>query len=739
MDLHVLSEARKKSTRHREKQRVQTQYLGREAKTVRVFGWRRRAVYIMRELKMSMGQQRIAMSALSKIAQKRGARYLNDQTTDSLTQVLQSFQKNWQRYRDILPRELRRPGVSGVYHTAGTLRTRSGLERVGVTTIGKPASSKQLRMNIAHLTTQKMTKKELETHPHPDVRRLYGAIRPDKVRFRKDSAVVWTADDKPFYILGRLTKPLHRTQLAKKQFDILLPRAMDHRGRRRKIRLEHLDDLNQWTKWRTMMRTKDMVKLETSKPNVQSFAAFIKKVQGYAWKKAKPFYETYQNYKKGKLATEAMRKMYRRPDGGHRKMPPEHKAVHDATWHYWKAHEDKLLGKMPEVEYTDKATGIAVGKEIEALGDSYTWYLWLLASEQQHGIRVSERRNMPENKKLPTKKNPVQARPEHWTIQPVGREEVPRWDTSVLKGIGFSPADFHSFEKALEKSNYKLGHQGVKAISHLWIPLVGNLGGIKALPSDISDYLSDAKSEPKTGYIVGREGGKIVVRKDLALTQYFFQGGTPRRSYSLIPAIGYLQHFDSPKHGGERLVHGQARYVQPPKKVRTKMGRPTVSRMRLGRQVWRKKQRGYVPPMTVSPEQTRKAREQAAANVAERIMRQSVEAVKVQQRFMKRKRQRENIPAWQAPRRKTGFMRVAKLKPIGKEGLMQDISGQWELPSKGKILGSKVHPVTGQRLKVRRQSQRKRYAIRGAGVTLRRKWKKPVRPPIIGMKKKKIE
>jgi hypothetical protein len=625
------------------------------------------------------------MTALGQLEKKHGAHYLNNLPTDTLTHVLKSFKVNFYKYKNIIPREQRRPGVSGVYHTSGTLRTRSGLERRGVTTTGKPPSSKQLRMNIAHLTTQDMAKGELATHPHPDVRHLYGAIRQDKSKFQRDRAVVWTADDKPFYILGQLTKPIHRTAMGQGEYDILIPRAMDHRGRKRKIRLAHLADLNQWTKWRTMMRTKDLAKLHTIKG--KKFDQVVKQAQQHAWKEAKDFYETYKNYRVGVDTVEGFRKLYRRPDGGHRKMDPKHQKVHDAGWHYMKAHEDKLLGKMPQVDFEDKKVEKAIREQTANLGDSYTWYLWLLASEQQHGIRIPERRNMPENKKLPTGKNPVQAKPEHWTLQPTGREEIPRWDATVLKGIGFSAADFRSFEVALEKSNYKFGAQGIKALTHLWVPMVGKLGGIKALPSDISDYLADAKTHPKTGYIVGREGGKIVVRKDLPLKQYFFQAGSPRKTYSMISAVGYLQHFDSPKHGGARLVHGQAGYQTPTKMPKTKMDRPISAQMRARSQSYREKRGRFA--QAYSPGATRKQREQAAGRVAEKLLAQAKQAEERKAAFEKRKLQRAGLPAWQAPKRPTPgtFVRVPRMVPMGGEpgrlGLKRDITGRWEYPEKG--------------------------------------------------------
>lgn len=766
MDFHLLNEARKRSTRHRENQRARTQYLGREAKTVGALGWRKRIVYIMRELRMSPGMQRLAMTALGQLEKKHGAHYLNNLPTESLTFVLKAFKANFYKYKNILPREHRRPGVSGVYHTAGTARTRAGIERsqairqadadaqrkldieLGLArgpatpepevTPGKPASSKQLRMDIAHLTTQDMSKRELAAHPHPAVRHLYGAIRQDKAKFQRDRAVVWTADDKPFYILGQLTKPLHRAAGAKGEFDILLPRSMDHRGRQRKIRLAHLGDYTAWTKWRTMMRTKDMVKLDTIK-GVTNFGQVIKKAQQMAWGHAKDFYETYKNYRAGMEVVTGFRKLYRRPDGGHRKMSSEHQKVHDASWHYMKAHEDKILGKMPKVKFDDEKVEKAIKESTTMLGDSYTWYLWLLASEQQYGIRLPERKQAPENKKLPTGKNPVQAKPEHWTIQPVGREEVPRWDATVLKGIGFSPADFRSFEVALEKSNYKLGLQGNKALTHLWVPMVDKLGGVKALPSDISDYLADAKTYPKTGYVVGREGGKIVVRKDLPLKQYFFQAGSPRKTYSLISAVGYLQHFDSPKHGGVRLVHGQARLQAPPKPVHTTTDRPWSSQMRSRSQSWRTK-RGRVA-QGYHPEQTRKQREQAAGRVAEKLLAQARQAEERRAAFEKRKLQRAGIPAWKAPKRPTPgtFVRVPRMVPRSKLGLQQDITGRWEYPEQGEIMGSRIDPRTGQRIRVRRQPQRKKYVIRGTGVRSARPRRSVVHPNVWLTKRKKSE
>jgi hypothetical protein len=682
---------------------------------------------------MPTNQQRLAMSILNELEKKHGAEYLNTQPTDALTNTLKAFKLDFQRAERVVSPHHVRPGVSGVYRSGGRLTQRSSLERKGVLDPSKPPSSEQLRMNIAHIRTSSMKRHELATHPHPDVQRLYQAINPHKEKMRKDTAVVWTSDDKPFYIFGRITKPVHRTSMGK-DYNILFPRAYDYRGGKRTIPLNRLDDYGRWTKWYNVMRSKDLFKLTRSheaKPIVLkgNFDTVIRKAQEIAWDEAKDFYNTYQDYKKSKAAVEALRKMYRLPTGEHKQMPPEHKKVHDIAWGVWQAAEDKLKGITPNHLKGEAAEEHR--KRLSRLGDSYTWYLWLLAAENQYGVRLPERQKLPENAKYPHVINPVQPQPQHWTIQPTGREEIPRWEADVLRGIGFSPADFRSFEVALQKSGYKLGYQGNKAITHLWVPLTGELinqYGLDVSPPDISDYVKDANKQHSTDYVVGRTGNKVDVQHDLPIPQYKFNGGNPRREFSLIPAIDYLRYFDSPKHGGARLVHGQRFFEEPPKRSRTKaddasrysgMSRKTRERSQ-SYQMRKYGRSGISPRFAYDMERVRADREKIAREIADRMLQQPIKdaraAVSIRSKILQRQNLSTILPGrrdvthiWRAPERTRGFIHSK--------------SGMWELPTTGPVMKTKRHPVTGQLMRVRRQPIRKRYVIRSTGF---RPAKKPV-------------
>jgi len=758
VDLHLLIEARKKSTRSRENQRARQQYLGREATSVGTIGWRRRIVYIMRDLGMPTSQQRLAMSVLAKVEEKRGVEYLNGQTTDTLRATLKAFQKDFKRQERITHPSHLRPGVSGVYRQGGSLSTRSGLERAWIDrqkerealaradaeargvaynpgkvdlepnqTYGKPPSSKQLRMNIAHVRTQDMTRADLEKHPHPDVRKLYTAINPGTGKLRRDGAVVWSADEKPFYILGQLSKPVHRMYMGK-DFNLMFPRGYDYRGNARAIPLNRLDDYGRWTKWYTVMATKEMFKLAAPgqrKPLVYKGAidTVIKKAQEYAWGQAKNFYYAYMSYSKGKKAVKAIRAKYRAKSGVMDKMPAPHKAAHDQFYGLWKSGEDQLQGRMPEAEFESDQARENWKKKLDHMGDSYTWYLWLLASEHQHGVRLPERQKLPENARFPTTKNPVQSKPEHWVIQPTGREEVPRWDTKVLKGIGFSRGDFHNFELALKNSNYKLGYQGNKAVTQLWIPLVGDLHSLYGLDSskaDISDYINDSKKQTYTDYIVGREGGGISVRTKVPLPQYKFQAGNPRKTYSLVPAVGYLQYFDSPSHGGARLVHGQKYLQEPPKKSKTKLDdaskyssmSPRMRARSRSYQMRKYARTGTSPRFAYDMEKVQQDREKIATEIADRMLKQPVQAARAALRIRSKILQRQNLVA-QIPGKKK-ITRVWSAPPRAR-GFIHSKKGLWELPTVGRVVRTKRHPVTGGLIRLRRQPTKKIYHIRSTG------------------------
>lgn len=700
--------ARKRSTRTKANQQARTQYLGREAETVRSYGWRKRAVLIMRGLRMDRSMQDLALKALGAVEAKRGGAYLDRQSDKMLRATLRSFRDSFKADPDLLSTHHKRPGVSGIYKMSGDLRVRSGLERpqdirqadrppIGDEndpaniaylnapepkhTVGLPASSKQLRLNLAHLTTQNLSAEQLRTHEHPDVRKLFSAIDPSKAKFQRDNAVVWSADNKLFYILGKITRHVHVDPNAPKdQFNLLMPRAMDYRNNRQAIPLNRLDDYGSETKWRTVLHTKDMFKMTDPATGKEIVAKgkldnIIVKWQKRAWEEAKPFYETYMDYKVHKKGALRLRKMYTPPGVAHElEMSDDDKRIYDYAFHVWKNKEDMLRGRMPEGEFASDEDRDAHAATLAHLGTSYTWYLWLLASEQAYGVRLPERQALPENHLRPHESSAVVGRKLEWPIQPVGREPVARWDTTALEKTGILGGNIVKFHKDLENSPYKLTNQGDKAITHLWIPLVGDLWKkwkLDTHPAAISDYLASAKRHPETiGHIAGEMGGKLHPRQPgLSIQQYTFEAGTPQRSFSLVPAIGYLQYFDSPAHGGDRLVHGQgiqrakyepearkAKALEPPKED-TAMSR----RARQHRELVGKK-----PAFQYDPLKRKGDLDKIAANLADKILLQQRLQTAKEKETISRIRQRATLNymdtqgqdrrPWRAPKKREGFI-----------------------------------------------------------------------------------
>lgn len=604
MDFHflsILNEARRKSDRRQVKQRTKYEYTGREETTVATASWRRRVEFLMDELHFTKALKDQAMKALNAVAKEKGETYVNHYTSEDFRRVLTQF-RNQFRKKDlgVLSVHHARPGVSGVYHMSGGGIPRSGLERdwelrkqddpnAPETIPGKIPSSKQLRANIAHITTQNLAHSELRHHEHPDVRKLFKAIDPYKPHGEKDMAVVWSADEKPFYVLGKLTRVLGREPGAEdheNEYNVSLPRALDYRNRQ--LPLNQLDTYDSETKWRTATRTQDMFNLTHPVTGQEihisgiSLDAAVVQLQRMAWKEAKPFYETYQAYKHYRGEAAQIKKRHTIPGGeGMLPMDDENRAAWVKARTIETALGSHLKGMESEFDNIKDPKKLEQHRaKIKNMGTSYTWYLWLLASEAQYGVMTKPRMEMLRGSKRPVGRGSgtkAVGKKHTWAIRPVGYEPVARWDTRAIERSGILGGDIVRFEKELKASKYKLqSHQGIKAVRNLWIPLTGDLQkkwGLDTHPTAISDYLHKAKVHPQAKHIVGDMGGKLHPRRELETQMYTFDAGEPRRRFALIPAVPYLQYFDSPHHGGERLVHGkgfQPSMIHDPDLIATK-------------------------------------------------------------------------------------------------------------------------------------------------------------------------
>ena len=589
--------ARKKSTRNQVNQRAKQEYVGQDASATSRIGWRKRVVYIMRDMHTHPVQQRIVLHGLSQVEQQHGAPFLNGLTTTQFQELIrkviwtaaseQNYQRNQQKARwdASVDRDAKStdPSISHLYNSAATITHRvnitpgkedtSTMSLFGDTFVpkGGHGAGDNLRLRLSHTRTQDLSMAELGNHDHPDVQRFHKALKVDK-------GVVLSADGKPFYFFGHISKNIHWTPNAGKGFNVLMPRDMDYRGHKRPFpKPAELYGYNWWTKWRTWFRTENMAKLtgNDGKPIVldMDFDHAVLKMQHWAWGKAKSFYTVLHTYREAKKRKREIEDKYKHHSGIHTQFSSEDELEHRNLIRGIEGMERMFKGQSPRFgKNMDPEIKKSLIGTTSYLGDSLTWYIWLLACEHQFGILVPERKTAPENDDKPTTRNPVQPKLEHSVLQPVGREEVPRWDLDSLKGIGFTSAEFPKFEDELKKSNYHFTEQGNKAETHLWIPLVTDLElkGLKLLPGDISRYLSRATEQRKTDYLVGRENHELSVRRDLPIHQWkFVERG---KSYSLIPAADYLKYFDSPIHGGSRFIHGEPFLMKPPPRLTSQPG-----------------------------------------------------------------------------------------------------------------------------------------------------------------------
>lgn len=555
--------ARKRSTRSIENQRARQQHLGREVKDAPSVAWTRRAGYIMRDLRLHPAQQRITFAALNALAGQKGEQFMANLTSTQMRDLIRKYTWNYTVHSAGMSRD---PRISGFYNSPGSLTHRVGIDVAPEAFADQKKgsipykqrgfnSSEVFRATIDDLDTQRMTTAELKDHKHPHVKMLHKALVDDP-------AAVESADGRHFYVLGHISKTVHRTHTGKSEYNLMMPRAMDYRGNARKFPPpEELIKTGFWTKWRTLLRTQDMAKLKNNAGREielkGSFEEAVKAAQKYAWERGKPFYEILKHYYQVTKILKALEAKTRHKSGVHVAFSHEDELKHRQLTKAKAAIEDIFEGKRPEISSFTPQEREHYTKLAKGIGDSLTWYLWLLACEHQFGVRIPERQRLKTNLDKPTTQNPVQPPTDQSVIQLTGREDTPRWNIEILKNIGFRVSEFDRFEQELKKSNYNFMEQGNKAETHLWIPLFQDdliKQGLKLMPSDISDYISRAKHWPKTQHIVGKENGVISVRHDLPFSQYNVQ--VRNKNFAFIPAAEYLKYFDSPKHSGRRMVHG---------------------------------------------------------------------------------------------------------------------------------------------------------------------------------------
>jgi hypothetical protein len=661
VDLHFLAEAKTRSRWKRETEQQAGQGSWKSAPNTK-FGpnatWRTKVRQISYDLRLSTHVKKHVFQTFEKLERDHGVGYVDKLDNQQLRHAVKIAANQYTSTEKVLPRELRKPGVSSIYKQPTTLNVRTGLahpdaeieagaskSRTGI------GSGDQLRTNVADVELGTLTRKELEKHAHPDVKRMYQAISPQYSKFQRDKAVVWNSEGIPYYMFAKLMKVRAEGPTPEegdaKFYDFMFPRSMNFKNKAVPIKQlgkykkeTSLDLLGQWNKntdWRGMYRSDELMKLNvirgstTIKPvKKDSLASAAVYAQQVAFGEAKPFMAFRKKFFKAR-----------------------------AVLAYFESVEKKhALGAMQEAARKEAFKDYREAeKAMKKLGTNYTWYLYLLALEDEHGVLLVSRQ--AEHPAWPKTRNEVKGKTKHWTIQYTGSDPIPQWEASVLTKAGYPTHNLSKFYEDLSKSMYKLGRQSQNAVKHLWIPLGGALEKFRLYShkANIDDYLEKAKIEP-ANYVFGWEGGDINVldkSKLGGLKLYRFTGGNPRRAFALLPAMEYLRHFDSPKHSGTRFVHGKKTLTAPQrefdpddpfketgrKRPKTKLQKRAAS-YRMTRVLRRPEHPEFYPDIFSSTfkrdlEQQRKDRIVASVRLIDKAMKKYKQKARARVAFMGRK------------------------------------------------------------------------------------------------------
>lgn len=666
MKLYTLTEARKPRSAY--KQELKQQVLGPVTPTSGKWdmSWRDKVEQVFFDLKVSHEYRSRIMKLFELLIERNGEDYLQKVSVTVFRGLIQQLVHKY----EIEP-VLKKPGVSSIYTQSQTLPFHD------------PATA-ATRRSVAHLDVHRFTQDELKQHDNPVVRRLYKAIAPNANPALQDKAVVWDMSGRPFYLFVRLFKQHPGAEkpdrYGNKWFEATIPRFLDFRSGQRKMLEFDFEHYNKDTPWFKIQRSHEVVPLV--KFTTTNFDAKVASLQEKAWEIGKDWFQIWEKYQEIKLQHDGLVRQHTRLTGEYNPYInlASDKATELATLSLrLEVYRALLEGRLPPAnfvrklnpekqdEYVTRLTSLAAKMPM-----SYTWYLWLLISEDEYGIRIPERQQMyPAYPKEPRATKGLEP---HWSIRPVQREGgTPRWNDALLAGLGFGMNDWPRFEAELRDSHYKFTKSDAE-IQRLWVPLVGAIRerfGLRLHPANINEYLDMAKQANKvfhaTGPVLGREGGKLTVRNRLPMPQYRFRAGDVDREFSLIPALGYLQYFDSPTHGGARLVHGQRELV-PPVEKNILYNRPSSllnpKGQELAREYERKMERltGRIPRHLLGYDHrlAQRRRQQSELIFAENIIKLNREQFLKKANQLARIRARSSDPKWHVPTR----LRSPALDPV---------------------------------------------------------------------------
>lgn len=636
--LHLLTEAKKPRSAY--KQELKQQFVGptKDEPATRFapdapWVWKVQQLFI--DYKTPPAIRRRILFSFKALEKKNGEEYMQKIPDNVIRELVHSFAN---KYAD--DQELKAPiriGVSSIYHRA---------DKMGSFRRETPTAA--LNRNLTDINVPLLNKKDLETSTHPSVNRLSRALSPTKDDYIRDKAIVWDLAGQPYYLFVKLFKQHPGAKRpdasGKRTFEIVIPRELDFRHGR-KMEERYFEVYNKSTPWYREMRTSEMASLHQFKITGGSFDGKVDALQGKAWELAKPWFTHWKQYQDQKLKLETLKAGYLASAGGH---DPTYGLLQDKVDELNKLELqcelllDIITGKIPSSKFynhlgADKQAEVlkSLHQSASVMPRSYTWYLWLLIAEDEYGIRVAERQAMYPHH--PVTPRAVKGLEPHWPIRPVQEQGGQAfWNLKLLQGIGYSPTTegWERFEAELRKSDYKL-YSSPDEIERLWVPLVGDIRdqfGLKLHPANITDYIDAARKaktvRSKTRPLLGRVGGRIAVLEGLPIAQYRFKEGPQNREFALVSAAGYMANFDSPYHGGERLVHGMSKPVEP---VDPHLAKPTSHlfpskvtpsgfRQRKPLHIARSTEPGKRPSFSAVPVSTERRREQIDAAYIENLV-----------------------------------------------------------------------------------------------------------------------
>ena len=288
-----------------------------------------------------------------------------------------------------------------------------------------------------------------------------------------------------------------------------------------------------------------------------TFEEVVTKFMKKAWDIAKLFYEQNERLKKAK---KDLAQAHTHPST----TPEDIDALRAEVFVY----TTLLSGKIPPRRFAAAFKSSQHWAKIsQEMGDAVTWYTWLLAAESAYGVLLLERQHIrpvaPQNKEFTVNmpgRRPIRQRTKAVNNLDMGRKSS-GWNRELLDSLGIA-RHIGDPETEITRIIQNLAHTRIK-ISDVWVIASAayvKTHGFHIAPSEITDFIQNAvkhtRHHPRELHLLGKKGGvlKLETNKTMNIVGHLTKLGTSRE-VMLVNARSWLKFFDSPKHGGQRLVH----------------------------------------------------------------------------------------------------------------------------------------------------------------------------------------